>query len=221
MTIRRETMAEQGAEVLRNQMLSGVLRPGDLVREEAMAREIGISRPTLREALSTLVVEGLLTRNPSTRALQVTRVSAEEIRQIYIVRRLLELAGVDAMAAATPASLAPLEAATAALVTAVESGDRPAVTRSDIECHLATVGLVGSPDLVEFYRRLLTKLELAMAEGMRTSAALKFALDVHVEFLALLREGKVAEARAQLLDRLNEAETEQLDIIQGRVSVDL
>lgn len=216
MTLNRETMAEQGAELLRHQMLTGELRPGDLVTEEAMAHAIGISRPTMREAMSTLVVEGLLTRNPSTRILHVTRITAQEVSEIYIARRLLELSGVDALGTAPANALVPLETATASLVAAIESGDKPAVTRADIACHLAIVTIIGSPDLVKFYRRLLTKLELAMAEGMRSPSGLQFALDVHVEFLALLKDGRIAEARAQLVDRLEAAEAEQLDIIAGR-----
>lgn len=214
MTLHRETVAEQSADLLRNQMLNGELRPGDLVTEEAIARKIGISRPTMREVLGTLVVQGLLTRNPSTRILHVTRVTAQEIREGYIARRLLELAGVDAAASASKDALGPLEAATADLVAAIEDGDGSAVTRADIACHLATVGMLGSPDLVEFYSRLLTKLELAMAATMRTPAGRAVALDVHVQFLSLLRAGKFAEARTQLLDRLNEAEQELIGAVE-------
>lgn len=217
MTLRRETVAEQSAEILRTQMLNGQLRPGDLVTEEAMAKEIGISRPTMREVLGTLVLEGLLTRNPSTRVLHVTRVTEHEIREIYIVRRLLELAGVDAMKSQPASALEPLETATAELVNAVVAGDRPAVARADIRCHLATVGLIGAPDLMRFYQRQLTKLELAMAEGMRSPAELEVAQDVHEAFLELLREGRIPEAREQLQQRLNEAEADQLAIIQGKL----
>ncbi|GIT82056.1 GntR family transcriptional regulator [Leifsonia sp. LS1] len=216
MTLRRETVAEQSAELLRAQMLAGQLRPGDLVTEDAMAKEIGISRPTMREVLGALVVEGLLTRNPSTRVLHVTRVTEQEIREIYIVRRLLELAGVDAMKSQALSALAPLETATRELADAVAAGDRPGVARADIRCHLATVGLVGSPDLVDFYLRQLTKLELAMAEGMRSPAELEVAQEVHVTFLQLLREGRTQEAREQLETRLNEAEADQIAIIQGK-----
>lgn len=216
MTLRRETMAEQGVELLRTQMLTGVLRPGDTVTEEAMAREIGISRPTMREVLSKLVAEGLLTRNPNTRVLHVTRLSAQEIREIYVARRLLELGGVDAVPSAAPDALVPLERATADLITAVTAKDPVEVARADFACHLATVNIIGSPDLVETYARILTKLELAMAEGMRSSSELKVALDVHVEFLSLLQAGKVSEARDQLSARLTAAEAEQLEIIEGR-----
>ncbi|PYD00847.1 GntR family transcriptional regulator [Microbacterium esteraromaticum] len=213
-SVRRETVAEQSAEILRAQMLTGQLKPGDAVTEEAMAREIGISRPTMREVLSTLLAEGLLTRSPSTRVLHVTSITAQEIREIYVVRRLLESAGVDAMADASPSDLARLEAATARLIASVEVADRPAVVLADIECHLATVTMIGAPDLVDFYRRQLTKLEVAMSEGMRTPSDLDEALESHSTFLELVRSGKLIEAKAQLLARLDEAEALQLSSLE-------
>jgi len=213
-SVRRETVAEQSAEILRAQMLTGKLKPGDPVTEEAMAREIGISRPTMRGVLSTLLAEGLLTRSPSTRVLHVTSITAQEIREIYVVRRLLECAGIDAMADASQSDLARLETATARLLAAVDAGDRPAVVRADIECHLAMVAAIGAPDLVDFYRRQLTKLEVAMSEGMRTPSDLDVAHESHSTFLELVRGGRLAEAKAQLLERLDEAEALQLNSLE-------
>lgn len=217
-SVRRETVAEQSAAILRAQMLTGRLKPGDAITEEAMAREIGISRPTMREVLGTLLAEGLLTRSRSTRVLHVTSITAAEIREIYVVRRLLESAGVDAAATASAPLLRALGAATERLVDAVAAGDRPTVVLADIDCHLATVALIGSPDLVGFYRRQLTKLEVAMSEGMRTSSELDEALDAHRTFFELVEGGRIAEAKAQLRARLDDAEALQLEALEAQAS---
>lgn len=214
MTLRRETIAERSAELLRDRMLSGELRPGDLITEEAMANDIGISRPTMREVLSSMVVEGLLTRNPTTRVLHVTSVSAAEIREGFIARRLIELAAVDAAITAQPEALARLKVATERVVEAAKQDDGPALTRADIACHLATVALLGSRDLVEFYDRLLTRFEIVMAEGMRSPTDVADALDVHVEFFDLLSAGKYAQARAQLSDRMDASEELLLEYVR-------
>ena len=89
----RETVADRTVSLLRQQILDGELRPGDSVTEEAMVAELGVSRPTVRQALNTLHVSGLLTRHPSTRVLEVTTVTHEDIVEIYRARRFLELAG--------------------------------------------------------------------------------------------------------------------------------
>lgn len=107
MRIRRETVAEQCVQLLRRQILEWRLVPGEVVTEESIARDMGVSRPTVREVLNTLIVEGLLTRNPTTRSLCVTRLDCAEISEIYRVRRLLEAAGVRAFGALDAAALQP------------------------------------------------------------------------------------------------------------------
>ena len=102
----RETVADRTVSLLRQQILDGELRPGDSVTEEAMVAELGVSRPTVRQALNTLHVSGLLTRHPSTRVLEVTTVTHEDIVEIYRARRFLELAGSDAAADTPPEGLA-------------------------------------------------------------------------------------------------------------------
>jgi DNA-binding GntR family transcriptional regulator len=218
--VRRDTVATQGADLLRTRMLNGQLRPGDAVTEEAMAREIGISRPTMREVFNTLVVEGLLTRHHNTRVLHVSAVSTRDIREAYIVRRLLETAGVDAAASSpTPEDLLiTLRAATDDLLAAVEAGDRPAVTRADVACHLATVAMVGSPDLVDFYGRMLTKLQIVMAAAMSSTDELTMTATAHSDFLTLLGSGRFTDARNQLLTRLDEAEQELLALVSAPTS---
>lgn len=216
MRVRRETVAEQSVQLLRNQILERKLLPGDAVTEEAMARDIGISRPTMREALNTLIVEGLLTRNPTTRVLHVTRISAQKIREIYRTRRLLEVGGIDAVIHVPDTALEPLSAATEQLVASVASGDGPAVVRADIACHVSTVALIGSSDLTNFYARQLAKLQLAMAEVVQSADQDTQALrDDHQRFLWLMRERQVEEATAHLLERLNYAERQLLDTVKG------
>ncbi len=63
--------------MLRAQILERKLLPCAAITEEAMARDIGISRATVREVLNTLTVEGLLTRSPTTRVLHVTKLGRE------------------------------------------------------------------------------------------------------------------------------------------------
>ncbi len=211
MRLRRETVAEQSLQMLKNHMLEGTLRPGDLITEEAMARDIGISRPTMREVLNTLTVEGLLTRSPTTRILHVTRISAEKIREIYAVRRILEVAGIEAARNASDSAFLPLETATAQLAAAATAHDGPGVVKADIACHVATVALAGADDLAEFYHRQLTKLQLAIAQIVSEPDYDNIDLsNHHQEFLELMVARRTEEAKEHLLGRLDRAESLQL-----------
>ena len=71
--IHRETVADKSVAALRDRIIAGELRPGTAVTEEAIAEELGVSRATVRQALNTLMLEGLLTRHPTTRVLRSLR----------------------------------------------------------------------------------------------------------------------------------------------------
>ncbi len=204
---RRETVSEQCVDLLRAQILDRKLLPGTSITEEALAREMGVSRPTVREVLNTLTVEGLLTRNPSTRALQVTTLSHQQIREIYCARRLLEAGGATAFAARPDGALTALADETHRLVAAIADGDFRAVVRQDIRCHVETVALVGSADLTRFYGRLLSKLRLTMVDVSGSDDYdLKGLGDDHLRFLEHLRNRRIEEACEDVLERLNRAE---------------
>jgi len=77
------------ASELRAAIVRGDLVPGAKIRQEATARELGVSLIPIREALKTLAGEGLVTYHPQ-RGYFVTELPKDAIAQIYAVRSLLE-----------------------------------------------------------------------------------------------------------------------------------
>jgi DNA-binding GntR family transcriptional regulator len=79
----------RAATAVRNLILRREIVPGQQLRQEDLARQIGISRGPLREALQVLAGEGVLNyvRN---RGYFVTRLAAREMQQVYLIRDLLE-----------------------------------------------------------------------------------------------------------------------------------
>lgn len=77
------------ADALRAAIVDGVYPPGHRVVQEELADRFGVSRIPLREAIRTLVGEGLL-RSGSGRGTFVTSLDLEEIDEIYDLRRLVE-----------------------------------------------------------------------------------------------------------------------------------
>lgn len=77
------------AEHLRDQIVQGLLRPGVLLRQEAVAAELGVSRIPVFHALAKLESEGLIEISPN-RAAFVSTPSAGRCLEIFDLRRLLE-----------------------------------------------------------------------------------------------------------------------------------
>jgi DNA-binding GntR family transcriptional regulator len=74
---------------LRDRIMSGALRPGDQVRQEAVAIECGLSVPPIREALRMLEAEGQVDYIPN-RGYFVAQLNSTELAETYRLRELLE-----------------------------------------------------------------------------------------------------------------------------------
>ena len=82
--------------------------PGHTLGESELAREFGISRTPMREALKVLAVEGLVTMKVR-RGAYVTEMSADDVRQVYRLLGLLEAdAAAEVAERASPAEIAEL-----------------------------------------------------------------------------------------------------------------
>ncbi|WP_394552778.1 GntR family transcriptional regulator [Agromyces sp. MMS24-JH15] len=74
---------------LLDEIQSGALAPGTVVAEVEQAGRLGVSRTPLREALGRLVADGLVVQQ-SPRVSVVSDIDADDIRELFEVRRALE-----------------------------------------------------------------------------------------------------------------------------------
>lgn len=74
---------------LREDILSGVYKDQEELREITIGEEIGVSRTPVREALRQLELEGLVTIIPNKGA-YVTGITRKDVHDIYKIRSLLE-----------------------------------------------------------------------------------------------------------------------------------
>jgi DNA-binding GntR family transcriptional regulator len=83
---------------LRDMIIQGDLHAGEWLRQERLARELGVSHTPIREALKQLEVEGLVEHVPY-RGVRVVEFSIDDVEDIYTMRSALE--GLASAAAAT------------------------------------------------------------------------------------------------------------------------
>ncbi len=87
--IPRQSLAAAVVERLRDKILHGELGEGEQLRQDAIAAEFQISRIPVREALSHLAAEGLITI-VANRGAVVSALSPDEIMQLFETRAVLE-----------------------------------------------------------------------------------------------------------------------------------
>lgn len=150
------TSADRAARVVREQVVEGHLRSGTRLPEERLAGALGVSRNTLREALSQLVAERILVREPH-RGVVVATPDADDVADVYRVRRLVEPAALAHGGAHTPDRVAAVAAAVTEGRSGLDRGDWDAVASANQHFHRAVVALAGSP-------RLDAQMDLLLAE---------------------------------------------------------
>src|SRR6476660_4520231 len=101
------SLHDEAASRLREQIFAGALAPGSFVDEAALCERLEISRTPLREALKVLTAEGLLRHEPR-RGCFVAEVTQRDLDDIFPVIALLE--GRCAWEAARNASNADIDA---------------------------------------------------------------------------------------------------------------
>ena len=159
--IDRSTTVEKVAMALRHAVFSGGLKPGEPLREISLAKQLGVARGTLREAVQVLMADGLLDKTPN-RGVTVRRLTAAEVEDIFRARLLLELEAAKAAAVCPDSALEVLARAFAAYA-AQATGDPAGIAAAHIAFHTALVGLVGIRRLADLERTLMGELQLVIA----------------------------------------------------------
>jgi len=88
-SIGTRTLREHIYKAIKNSILMNKLLPGQEVSIGELAVKLGVSETPVREALAMLKTEGLIDCEPH-KKLQIAKITEENVRQVYEVRKLLE-----------------------------------------------------------------------------------------------------------------------------------
>jgi len=125
---------------LRRAILDGGVPPGTPIPLAEVAEIFGVSQIPVREALKTLVGEGLISHRRNG-GYTVALLTAQELREMYIVRETLESASLTAAVHnATDTDRATAVIANQRLEQAIRDGDAAAYHRGSRQFHAALTG---------------------------------------------------------------------------------
>jgi DNA-binding GntR family transcriptional regulator len=172
---------------LRRNMLSGNWKPGDPIRQDAVASELGVSRVPVREALKILEGEGQVEYRPH-RGYMVTTLDAAELEEIYRIRELLE---AEAVRRALPQlTQEDFERMLEAMedMERVDPSDIATKTAANRRFHFSLFEAAEMPRLQHFLRVLWDASDPYRAMYYMAPGALERVLDEHRRILEACRE---------------------------------
>jgi DNA-binding GntR family transcriptional regulator len=140
-------VGEKAYEVLRERLVGGYYTPGEQLKEEHLARELGLSRTPVRSALRRLVQNGLATADAG-QGVHVAEWGGSDIEETFQIRLLLEpyAAGLAA-ARGGDALTQSLEHSNAQMDAAIRSNDVDGIQQANRAFHAALLEHCGSPRL--------------------------------------------------------------------------
>ena len=107
--IQKRPLKEDIFDVLHEKIISGIYKPGDWLRQEDIATQLGVSMTPVREGLDLLVSAGLAERVPY-RGVRVRKMSTKDVVEAYGLRLILEaLIAQEAARNITPEQVSDLE----------------------------------------------------------------------------------------------------------------
>jgi len=197
------------AAQLRSRIAAGQLKPGSKLAEEALREALGVSRNTLREAFAALHAEHIVTRIPN-RGVFVAQPTADDIREIYRVRRFLEPSAVLWSGDAPMEALAGIIKAARA---AAAEGDIPGMAGANQDFHRAIVNHAGSERLNNLMDQVLAEMRLVFHSMAANPAFHEPYVEDNAKIVELLDAGDRAAAADFLAAYLDRAEAQLLDAV--------
>jgi DNA-binding GntR family transcriptional regulator len=181
-------------EALVELIVAGALQPGQHLVESELARQLGVSRQPVREALHRLEAEGWIDLRPSQGAF-VHVPTDHEVDQLLDVRELLEGATARLAArAATPEMVSGLRVTWQDGVKAVESGDLAATVAANNEFHAAVAGIAGNTVLAQLSEIVERRVRWHYRQVAPARARESWA--EHAELVAAIEAGDEDQAAA-------------------------
>ncbi len=212
--LQRSSTADRVASILRTRLAEGYFAPGDRLAEETITSALGVSRNTLREAFRLLTHERLLEHRLN-QGVFVRQLSAQDVRDSFRVRTIIECAAVRGAADPGPA-LEPLRAAVAAGEDALHRQHWQDLGTANIHFHQRLGALAGSPRLDEIMDSLLAELRLAFSVMADPGQLYRRYLPRNREILARLDAGDPAGAEQLLRAYLDDAQHQLIEAYADR-----
>ncbi|MGJ7526617.1 GntR family transcriptional regulator [Variovorax sp. GB1P17] len=214
------SLHDEVAATLREQIFDGTLPPGSFVDETALCERLSISRTPLREALKVLTAEGLLRHEPR-RGCFVNEVTERDLDEIFPVIALLEgRCAYEAARNASNAELHELDALHERLVRHAKARRINDYYATNHIIHEAIIKLADNKWLAQVIGDLRKILKLARLQQLHATGRLDQSLSEHLAIFAALKardsEGADAAMRTHMT-RQREALREVMQQQKSRV----
>jgi len=192
-------------ELIRRMIIEGRLQPGQRLKEEELARELGISRTPIREALLTLQAEDLVVATPN-RGATVRVHDADDLHDQYELRALLEgFAARRAAERVTPEQVDVLSASCMRFDALSRDDDLRGVVRENLFFHNTILEIANSGRLTALVRKVIELPLVYNSYRWYSADQMRISVHYHRQIAKAVAEGDADRAELVMKEHLFEA----------------
>ncbi len=201
-TVKRKSLAIQVADALRELILTGKYEQGEQLRQDDVAKKLGVSRIPVREAFQQLEAEGLVVNVPY-KGTVVSRLTPKEVREYFEIRMSLEC---DLLCRAIDNMTPEVIARARKNISRMDTANPSKWGESNWQLHADLYSVADRPITLEMVKKIhdnldrYVRIQLSLSERHRIRAN-----EEHSRLVTLCEEGRKNEAIELLQDHISEA----------------
>ena len=200
-----ESLAKMAYEAIRQSILSGQWKIGELYNEKAIAADLGISRTPVREALLELASQDLIIFLPR-RGLMINRFTRRDVDEIFEVRKAIELAAVEKIVKTSPPfDLFEIEESLLNQRKAVRQKDYLAFMEADRLFHTAISELTNNRRIIAILDNIRDMIHVMGAKALALEGRALEVIEEHQTICEAVKKGNIEEARRAMAFHLDQS----------------
>ena len=215
---RPKSLRELALEHLRNSIIDGSLKMGQVLSERKISEELGVSKSPVREALAQLRDEGLVSIEPQKGA-RVFSLSETEVTQICDFRQAIEIAAFELALSRDPSRLAgDTERVVKEMGRERAKGNEKEYLALDTSFHHLIFEHAGNDYLTASYTRYIGKIAALRTHLAKLPQHTNLSFDEHQKIAIAVRHGDMTEIKSLLtehIDRTRQAYKSASIVLEG------
>jgi DNA-binding GntR family transcriptional regulator len=205
---------QQIEQSIKKTIFNGGYKPGDRLYEAQIAKQYGISRSPVREAIRVLINEGLLIMDEKSQ-ITVYKPTLQDVRNIYECRISLESTAVELTAErATTEQIEMLEQALKETESAIRMGEIEAIVACNARFHTLIIQFSGNERLMKLVEDLNGLIYYYRVLNIQGSDRAETILKGHIEIFKAIKEKNPEKASDRLKVHTQEDLTNLVHIIE-------
>ena len=204
---------QQVADLLREDIITGQLKPGEQLKQDALCREFDLSPAPIREALRQLESEGLVQHQPN-RGVFVADITEDDLLGLLLPVRLTieQHAVLRTIERMSSEDLLRLEQTVQAMRLCAERGDLARVNELDVRFHDLTIEFSGSYQALQLWRSVQARIRAQIYRLAVRHEHIEDIVAEHEQLLDAIRGGHRDQLAALLEDHVIISARTLLDI---------